>query len=124
MSTRRAVTCWCALLLVACGGVVERGSGDSETGGAGAPAELPPQVSDPSDEPAGGLQDPNADTELGECVLGYPETFSQPCAWVGERRCYDTRQMACNCICPRDRDSQCVSGFEVGPDGHTWVACS
>jgi hypothetical protein len=31
--------------------------------------------------------------------------------------------MACNCACPRSHDSQCVSGFESGPNGHVLVSC-
>jgi len=48
----------------------------------------------------------------------------RPCAWVAENRCYDTREMACNCACPRSRNSECASGFDDGPDGHVWVACN
>ncbi len=110
------------LLLVACGGVVERSSRDGENEEPGAPTELPAD-DDGAKTPPGGI-DPNADTELGECALGYAETFAKPCAWVAEERCYETRQMACNCACPRDRNSQCLSGFADEPDGHVWVACN
>jgi len=66
----------------------------------------------------------DADTELGECTLGFPVFGTgRPCAWVADDRCYDTREMACNCECPRDRDSQCVSGFGAGPDGRVLVEC-
>jgi hypothetical protein len=72
-----------------------------------------------------GWDKPNADVELGECELGPVEDFGSddPCAWVAEDRCYKTREMACNCACPRSRDSQCASGFDNGPDGHVWVSC-
>lgn len=107
-------------LLIACGGVVER----SPEGGEAGPTPPPPagNGNGAEDDPNG--IDPNADTELGECVLGYAETWIRPCAWVAEGRCYETRVMACNCSCPRDRDSQCLSGFESGPDGHVWVSCN
>ncbi|RYZ07247.1 MAG: hypothetical protein EOO73_12835 [Myxococcales bacterium] len=119
MSTPSLLTSLFLVLLVSCGGVVERSSRDREVDDPAAPAptELPSE-----DEPAGGI-DPNADTALGECELGFPETYSKPCAWVAEDRCYDSRKMACNCACPRDRDSQCLSNFANGPDGHVWVAC-
>jgi hypothetical protein len=107
-----------AWLLVACGGVVE-GSGDADRGEAGARAQ---PAAGANDEPTSGV-DPDADTELGECTLGYLETWQSPCPWVAESRCYPTREMACNCACPRDRDSQCASGFEGGPEGHVWVGC-
>jgi hypothetical protein len=106
-----------AVLLVGCGGIVERSSGGTGDGAPQAPSEQPGD-----DSGAPGI-DPRSDTELGECVLGYLETFSKPCAWVADDRCYDARQMACNCVCPRDRDSQCTSGFDGGPDGHVWVDC-
>jgi hypothetical protein len=107
-----------ALLLVACGGVVEGGS--RQDGEEEKPSTNPGQDPAPSDDD--GLDDPDADTQLGECKLG-PEEGRAPCAWVTDRRCYETRQMACNCACPRDRNSQCSSGFESGPDGHVWVSC-
>lgn len=119
MWTRRLLASLGVVLLASCGGVVERSSRDPEDGDPGAPTELP---ADDDAKDSDGI-DPNADTALGECVRGYPETFSKPCAWVADERCYDTRAMACNCACPRDRDSQCSSGFESGPDGHVWVAC-
>ncbi|MDF3071471.1 MAG: hypothetical protein K0R38_7072 [Polyangiaceae bacterium] len=121
MWTRSLPASFGIVLLVACGGVVERSSRDLEDSEPGAPAELPAD-DEPEDGPSGGIN-PNADTELGECVRGFPEASARPCAWVADGRCYDTRQMACNCACPRDRNSQCLSGFERGPDGHVSVDC-
>ena len=98
------------------------------TGGGSEGDETVPDPDDtpaqPSDQPSGS-DNPNADTELGECQLG-PVVYSadaSPCAWVADERCYATRAMACNCVCPRDRDSQCSSGFEAGPDGRVEVHC-
>jgi hypothetical protein len=114
-----------AVLLVGCGGVVEGGSRQDGSGEEPStnPGKVPVTSSDEDADAGGGLDDPNADTELGECKLGYAETYLKDCAWVAEQRCYETRQMACNCVCPRDRDSQCTSGFGSGPEGHVWVAC-
>jgi hypothetical protein len=113
-----------AVLLVACGGVVEGGSRQDGGEEPGPSTGKDPAPSNGDDDDTGGrLDDPNADTELGECTLGYAETYAKPCAWVTDRRCYETREMACNCACPRDRDSQCTSGFASGPEGHVWVAC-
>lgn len=109
-------------LLFACGGVVEGGSGDRERGEAGARSQPAPGQEQEPDQPGSGIN-PTPDTELGECVLGYRETWQAPCPWVAERRCYATREMACNCACPRDRDSQCVSGFAGGQDAHVPVLC-
>jgi hypothetical protein len=105
---------------VACGGVVETSRDPGETaagrGSAGSSHKPPSDATD----------DPKADTDLGDCALGPEETYGsdKPCAWVADHRCYDTREMACNCACPRTHDSQCSSGFEAGANGHVWVACN
>jgi hypothetical protein len=105
------------VLLTACGG---RAIGGSE-------GEDPVGEPDPSDseEPAPADEDGFSDyTELGECKLGqYSYEVSGNCAWVGDGRCYESRAMACNCVCPRQRESQCSSGFDAGPDGRVAVDC-
>jgi hypothetical protein len=107
------------LVAVACGGVVEGGSRD--------PVEETPDSSpsSPGANSSPSAANPDADTDLGECTLGPLENraTAQLCAWVAEQRCYETREMACNCACPRTRNSRCSSGFDGGPDGHVWVAC-
>jgi len=109
-------------LAVACGGVTEGGShepGSQDPDGSAPPSTPTTSESEtPSDNP-------DADTDLGECTLGALENRAtdQLCAWVADKRCYQTREMACNCACPRSRNSQCSSGFDEGPDGHVWVAC-
>jgi hypothetical protein len=106
---------------VACGGNVEGGSKE--------PAENTPPATSGSDATGdsgdSATDNPDADTELGNCELGPAENLasSEPCAWVADDRCYQTHEMACNCACPRSRNSQCASGFENGPNGHVWVAC-
>lgn len=109
--------------LLGCGGVVEGGSGDPGEASE-PPREGPAGESPEPDADSSGIGDPMADTELGSCVPGKKERYDQPCAWVANERCYATREMACNCACPRTRDSQCVSGFGAGPDGHVWVDCN
>jgi len=113
-------------LLSSCGGVVEGGSGGSgpgtADGGAGA-VSANPSAPSKSTEPAG-HDNPNADTELGDCTLGRAEVYDdRPCPWVAKNRCYEEREMACNCACPRSRNSACVSGFDDGPQGHVKVSC-
>jgi hypothetical protein len=109
-------------LSTACGGRVDGSSTDSEK-------TVPDETSKPTSSAgssSSGSDNPNADTDLGACTLG-PREYSmpdKPCAWVADNRCYDTREMACNCACPRSHNSQCVSGFDDGPDGHVWVACN
>jgi len=105
-----------APLLAACGGIVERRGDASES------------VDDStSNDSASGDSNPSSnvkgDTALGDCALGPAESRGIPCAWVADRRCYTDREMACNCACPRTRDSQCVSGFDDGPNGHVAVSC-
>lgn len=116
----RLVAIWCALWLVACGGNV---SGGSSSEADPEPEPAADEVSDPGagPGPSGG---PNADTDLGECVLGPKASeVGVECAWVTGNRCYAERAMACNCACPRGRNSQCVSGFEGGPFSRVWVSC-
>jgi len=110
------------MLAVACGGNVE--GGGSKDPGEGEPKAPSPSKS--ADDPPFGSDNPDADTDLGSCKLGPVESYSssKPCAWVAEGHCYDDREMACNCACPRSRNSQCASGFEGGPNGHVWVACN
>jgi hypothetical protein len=110
-----------ALLAVACGGIVEGGSRQSKES---APASGQ-SGSGSGQSSAHGSDNPNADTDLGDCVLGVPEQKADngDCAWVADGRCYEARDMACNCSCPRSHDSQCVSGFEAGPNGHVDVSC-
>lgn len=121
MVTGSRALCWIALLTAACGGVVEGGSHDP---GGSAPSGA--AAASGSSSSSSGADDPNADTDLGACQLGSLENLASgaPCAWVAEKRCYDTREMACNCACPRNRNSQCASGWAAGPDGHVWVACN
>lgn len=102
------------LLLVGCGGIVESGPHESSSESSSA-AQAGARGS--SSQPAG-------DTELGECVLGPAESYDVPCAWVAAGRCYEQREMACNCSCPRSHDSQCVSSFDSGPQGHVPVTCN
>jgi hypothetical protein len=117
--------CCTAVLALACGGRVDGGSkdpGESELSKSPAPSST---ASSSSSSSSSGTDNPDANTDLGACVRGpleYAEP-DKPCAWVAENRCYDTREMACNCACPRSHNSQCASGFDDGPDGHVWVAC-
>lgn len=106
-------------LALACGGVVETSSDPGES----TPAKSTPKQTGTSGTT--GTNNPDADTDLGDCKLGPAENYDSdvPCAWVADHHCYDTREMACNCACPRSHNSQCVSGFESGPNGHVGVVC-
>jgi hypothetical protein len=109
----------------ACGGNVSGGSQDPD------PQDPEPSDAPPKTEPDAPAKTPgtgnfgNADTELGPCTLGplVYETDGAPCAWLADNRCYAERSMACNCACPRERDSQCTSGFDEGPQGRVVVEC-
>ncbi len=109
-------------LCAACGGSTSGGGSTSEAGeGEGDGASTPGATKDTP----GASDSPNADTELGDCKLG-PTAYGEgasPCPWVADNRCYSVRAMACNCACPRDRDSQCLSSSESGPEGRVEVDC-
>jgi hypothetical protein len=109
-----------ALVLPACGGRAVGGGSSGSTEGKTDPNPTPADSSAPSS----GIN-PDADTELGACKLGPLEEsdYDKPCAWVANEHCYDTHDMACNCACPRSHDSQCISGFAEGPNGHVLVSC-
>lgn len=117
---RRVLSLGVWTLAVACGGNVEGGQKDPEGGDSSPPGATTSEKDD------FGSDNPDADIDLGSCKLGPVENYSspEPCAWVADKRCYSSREMACNCSCPRSRNSQCASGFEAGPDGHVWVACN
>ena len=131
----------CAMMAAACGartsGPFDRPDEDDDGS-----AEMPKQSDDttqsagdgdatqPSDD---GLsddqpgQDPSASGglaidhfQLEACQVGLKEG-SGPCPWYAEGYCYPTKEEACNCICPRDRDSVCLSGF---PGTRVEVMCN
>lgn len=105
-------------LVAGCGGHVEGGSKE--------PVEQDPSEAAGQDSatPSGTL-DTTADTALGACELGplASDNPNEPCAWLVNNRCYATRDMACNCACPRDGNSLCLSGFDGGPNGYVPVTC-
>jgi hypothetical protein len=110
--------------LVACGGRYE----DPGSGGSGTSA--PSQSSTGSD--GGNKSDSSGTTvtlpqqDLGACVPGFEHAANpdRPCNWLSEAGvCFDTKDAACNCICPSTRDSLCVSSFG-GPGSATMVYCS
>ena len=113
-----------ALLLpwvAACGGVVETSHDPGESTG-----KATTTTGGKSAGTGTGTDNPDADTDLGDCKLGPKENYASdaPCAWVADSHCYDTREMACNCACPRSHNSACVSGFDGGPNGHVGVICN
>ena len=102
--------------MLACGGHVTREVAKESSGDPSASARK-------GGAKATGTRVGDPDTEVGDCVEGPAEGTTADCAWVTAGRCYADRQLACNCACPHDRNSQCVSGFDKGPDGHVSVDC-
>ena len=107
----------CLMAATGCGGIAEGRAPAPEPDDAQGSAGKASASDKPSD-PA-----PDGDTPLGDCKLGPAEGTSSMCAWVADRRCYTTRDMACNCACPRSRDSLCLSGFDAGENAHVAVSC-
>jgi hypothetical protein len=108
-----------AWLAIACGGHTEGGTGDAPEAVQGATG------GSEDDDRKGSSPRVEGDTPLGECTLGFPQhrPEGRSCTWLADELCYESREMACNCICPRSRDSQCSSGFEEGPDSRVEVFC-
>jgi hypothetical protein len=70
-----------------------------------------------SSDRAGTSRDGGADggwpsTPLGQCIPGQPRASAPTCPFIADGYCYPDKLAACNCICPADRDSWCVSGLE------------
>jgi hypothetical protein len=104
---------------VACGGRAvdsEQGSEERDT--------QKPQSEDSIDDAPASPDTPNLQ-RLGECKGGH-EPAEGACPWVDgdSLLCFPTKEDACACICPLDRDSVCVSGFYNGADGQTAVYCN
>ena len=114
--------------LVGCGGTVEGAAGD-------APGAEDEEMLDAEDTTAGGTgsagprEDGNDAGDAGElpledCDLGFfPGEGTEPCNWLAEERCYETKAKACDCICPREGPSICSSDFYGGQDSRTQVRC-
>lgn len=115
-------------LVAACGGQVEGESGgDPAEEADDEPTDDPESSNDDSEEPSPPDSDEPGpgERQLAECELGFePYSADQPCNWVADGLCYETKEEACDCICPRDADSVCLSGFYDGPDSQTEVICN
>ncbi|HKO49533.1 MAG TPA: hypothetical protein VJV79_17510 [Polyangiaceae bacterium] len=108
--------------LAACGG---RAIEDSGSGG--------PEPSVPVGGGAGGgstgksnPNDPFPSEKLGTCKPGFERDQypTRPCRWITEAGvCFDDTASACACICPRDRKSLCVHGFDDGPNSAELIYC-
>ena len=122
--TKRLILAVPLLLLGACGGrAIETGPDGS--GGS--------DVVDASAGSAGGGDRPSTPTgslpkrDLGACDPGFSRAMfpSRQCNWLSEDGiCFDTKDLACNCVCPSDHDSVCLSGFYGGPGSATVVRCN
>src|SRR5688572_20985657 len=64
-------------------------------------------------------------TPLDECKMGTPPPSShdEPCAWLAKNLCYETKEAAYACVCPRDRKSTCISSLPGGPNDRVPVDC-
>lgn len=87
---------WILLAVTACGGRVESDGRD---------------VLEPGESP------------LGPCVVG-AEPTGQPCPFFADGLCYPTKAAACNCACPRDRDSTCLSDLGGSAESTSFVQCN
>src|SRR5687768_14244897 len=108
---------------IACGGQTETGDGDGDNEGGTAGAPGGGSGGGSSGRGGGGSGGPT--TPLDECKMGTPppSSFDEPCAWVGKNLCYETKEAACACICPRDRKSTCISSLPGGPTDRIAVDC-
>jgi hypothetical protein len=107
------------VLLVGCGGRV----GIEDDGVGGDTSEKPGE----SGESGGAGTSPFSDSEttpLGECELGETVGAADTCPWKVDQRCYLTRDAACACACPHDKERViCTSSDFDGDDGRVVVGC-
>jgi hypothetical protein len=108
--------------LVACGGRYEEpGSGTSAPAGSSTSSDGS-QKSDSSS----GTTVTLPQQDLGVCTPGFERAAdpARSCNWLTEAGvCFDTKDDACACICPRAGDSLCWSNFDNGPGSATLVHC-
>jgi hypothetical protein len=111
----RVVLLGLSLLFLGCGGRVEGedgGSEDESTSADGGEDPADPDGTDPGD------------LTLDECEPGGPlYEAGDECNWLAEDLCYLTKVAACECICPRDGPSLCLSDFYGGEGSQTKVSC-
>lgn len=65
-------------------------------------------------------------TQLQDCRPGFDPNLERmrPCPWLAsDGLCYAVREEACNCVCPTNADSLCLSSFYSGENGRTAVSC-
>ena len=111
---RRVVAVPLMLLVLSCGGKTDT---DGETAGGTGAASSGTEGSD------GGF---GTERPLEECVEeGYPydSANGRPCTYIADDICYGELSQACACICPRDRDSTCITGLWPDDFGRTDVFC-
>jgi hypothetical protein len=108
---------------VACGGKTEEGDEEGFGDGGAAGASGGGSGGGSSGRGGGGSGGPS--TPLEECKMGtpLPSDFTQPCAWVAKKLCYETKEAACACICARDRKTTCISSLPGGPTDRVPVDC-
>ncbi len=107
-----------ALGLSACGG--QAVDNDQRSEPEEAETDQDEEQGDAPDSPTKG----SASQQLGECEGGH-DPSEAACPWIDSdfTLCFPSKEAACDCICPQDRDSTCVSGFYNGEDGQTPVYC-
>jgi len=111
-------------LAVACGGEV---TGQADVAEQSEAADVAGDAAVPASEgTAEGPEDdaPPGDITLGECKLGFLRGASEtPCNWLAASRCYESKTLACNCVCPREGSSLCLSDFYGGEGSETKATC-
>ena len=101
MKVMRGISLMLLGVAMACGGSVER---EEQGGGEAGQAN----------GDAGGSKGSNGSNKvpLGECKPGFaPGTPGKECRWLSDGLCFEERDAACACACPRDKDSICQSSL-------------
>ena len=100
----------------------QNSSGGRSSGGS---TSSPPPDQAFSDDPPTTGTDPDSYLLLGDCSPGSWPVDGEPCPWLADGLCYDTKQAACSCVCPFDaEDSVCLSGLPGDEYARIRVTCS
>jgi hypothetical protein len=106
--------------LFGCGGRAIDDSGSSDLGPGTPAADAGGRAGESS------TSGPLPSHDLGVCEPGFDrvQNPTRPCRWLTDSgMCFDDSERACACICPTNKQSVCVHGFDDRPNAATPIFC-
>ena len=115
MTPRTIVTLATGALLLAAGGACGGKLGDGSNSKEDSKEQARPdgaggQGEDGDDGQQGADDIPTSDRTLEACEKGFlhEDSPGRPCPYIADGRCYDSPEAACDCVCPREGQPNCV----------------